>query len=76
MGSVIEKRRAWVKDLKARGIRPPRWICDSCYSCRLFNCCLWLDNLRTPITEDDVIVGYEPGCKHYKPENEEALNVS
>lgn len=44
----------------------PRWKIPQCSRCSFLDCCEGIDNLRTPIVKDGVIVDYEPGCKHFE----------
>ena len=39
--------------------------------CKLYQCCEGLDNLRDPITDGHVIIGYRPGCRHYSPKGDQ-----
>ena len=59
-------RRNVGKKNKARS-----WELPECPSCSLYECCAGLDNLRDPITENGVIVGYKDGCRHYEKERKE-----
>lgn len=45
----------------------PNWKIPECDRCSFCECCEGLDNLRTTIVKDGVIIGYKPGCKYYSP---------
>lgn len=55
-------------DYYKNGVCPKNktWIMPRCYSCRYYNCCSGLDNLRTPVIVNGQHKGYKPGCEHYE----------
>ena len=67
MRDIVEMAQAYQKLVDELGMKNQscRWELPQCKTCTSYDCCVGLDNLRTPITRDGVIVDYEPDCKHY-----------
>lgn len=69
MNITLEHVKAWqglADSIGEHNRAAPHWKLEQCESCNFFECCVELDNLRTPITENGVIVDYKPGCKYYE----------
>lgn len=59
---------AWAELEKGIGSknRTYPWELPECPHCSLYECCIGIDNLRTPILVNDKIAGYKEGCEHFK----------